>query len=72
MLKVSNLKNKKVLSPKKYFLSRSQYQNKKALFTDPVFSEGFDPNALGIWQTNEFFSCKKILPEKDLRKVLFK
>ena len=26
----------------KYFLSRCQYQNKKALFThDPIFSEGF-------------------------------
>ena len=24
-----------------YFLSHCQYQNKKALFTDPIFSEGF-------------------------------
>ena len=29
---------------KKYFLGRSQYQNKKALFTDPIFSEGFGPD----------------------------
>ena len=36
------LKNKKVLFLKKYFLGRNQYQNKKALFTDPIFSEGFD------------------------------
>ena len=35
------LKNKKVLFLKKIFLGRSQYQNKKALFTDPIFSEGF-------------------------------
>ena len=33
---------KKFYSPKKYFLSRCQYQNKKALFTDPIFSEGFE------------------------------
>ena len=26
---------------KKYFLGRSQYQNKKALFTDPIFSDSF-------------------------------
>ena len=26
---------------KKYFVSRCQYQNKKALFTDPIFTEGF-------------------------------
>ena len=26
---------------KKYFLGCSQYQNKEALFTDPIFSEGF-------------------------------
>jgi len=26
---------------KKYFLGRCQYQNKKALFTNPIFSEGF-------------------------------
>ena len=24
-----------------YFLSHCQYQNKKALYTDPIFSEGF-------------------------------
>ena len=29
--------------PKKYDLGRSQYQNKKALSTDPIFSEGFEP-----------------------------
>ena len=28
--------------PKKYFLSCCQHQTKKALFTDPIFSEGFD------------------------------
>ena len=32
---------KKVLAPQKYFLVRVQYQNKKALFTDPIFSKGF-------------------------------
>ena len=34
------MKNKKVLFQKKYFLGRCQYQNKKALFIDPIFSEG--------------------------------
>ena len=38
---LSILKNKKVLFLKKYFLSHCQYQNKKALFADPIFSEGF-------------------------------
>ena len=37
---LSTLKNKKVLFLKKYFLSRCQYQNKKALFTDSIFREG--------------------------------
>ena len=35
------LENKKVLFLKKYDLGGSQYQNKKALFTDPIFSDGF-------------------------------
>ena len=39
--KLSILKNKKVLFLKKYFSGRCQYQNKKTLFTDPIFSEGF-------------------------------
>ena len=38
---LSILKNKKVLFLQKYFLSRSQHQNKKALFTDPIFSDDF-------------------------------
>ena len=37
----SILKKKKVLYLKKIFLGCCQYQNKKALFTDPIFSEGF-------------------------------
>jgi hypothetical protein len=36
------LKNKKNLFLKKNLLGRCQYQNKKALFTDPILSEGFD------------------------------
>ena len=45
MLKVSAFYlEKQVLFLKKYFLSRCQYQNKKALFTDPIFSEGFGPD----------------------------
>ena len=45
MLKVSAFyleKQKRFILEKKYFLSRCQYQNKKALFTDPIFSEGFE------------------------------
>ena len=38
---LSILKNKKVLILKNFFLDHCQYQNKKALFTDPIFSEGF-------------------------------
>ena len=35
-------KTKKFYSERKYFLNRCQYQNKKGLFTDPIFSEGFE------------------------------
>ena len=35
-------KQKSFIPKKKYFLGRSQYQNKKALFTGPIFSDGFD------------------------------
>ena len=43
MLKISTfyLAKQKSFIPKKYGLGRSQYQNKKALFTDPIFSDGF-------------------------------
>ena len=43
MLKISAfyLAKQKSFIPKKYNLGRSQYQNKKALFTDPIFSDGF-------------------------------
>ena len=46
MLKVSTfyLEKQKSFIPKKYVLGRCQYQNKKALFTDPIFSEGFELN----------------------------
>ena len=49
MLKVSTfyLEKQKVLFINKYLLARSQYQNKKALFTDPIFSDGF---GLDIYQ----------------------
>ena len=32
---------------KKIFFKHCQYQNKKALFTDPIFSEGFGANLVG-------------------------
>jgi hypothetical protein len=35
------LKNKKSFIPKKKKFGRCQYQNKKALFTDSIFREGF-------------------------------
>ena len=43
MLKVSAfyIAKQKVFFLNKYFLNRCQYQNKRALFTDPFFSEGF-------------------------------
>ena len=46
MLKVSAfyLEKQKSFIPKKNFLGRCQYQNKKALFTGPIFSEGFGDN----------------------------
>ena len=41
MLKVLVFYLEKQIIPKNNFLGRCQYQNKKALFTDPIFSEGF-------------------------------
>ena len=43
ILKVSALylEKRKSFIPKKKKLSHCQYQNKKALFTDPIFSDGF-------------------------------
>ena len=43
MLKVSDfyLEKQKSFISKKIFLGRCSYQNKKALFTDPIFSDGF-------------------------------
>ena len=34
-------KEKKIIPKKINLLGHCQYQNKKALFTDPIFSEGF-------------------------------
>ena len=51
MLKVSAfyLEKQKSFIPKKYFLGCCQYQNKKAVFTDPIFSEGFECTYLKPW-----------------------
>ena len=49
MLKVSAFYLEKKNIPKKIFFS--QYQNKKALFTDPIFSEGFENDYSGIWSS---------------------
>ena len=38
---LSILEKQKSFIHKKKFLGHCQYQNKKALFTDPIFSEGF-------------------------------
>ena len=53
---LSTLKNKKVLFLKK-FLSRCQYQNKKTLFTDPIFSEGFG-SSLETVHRSGFLTCR--------------
>ena len=52
MLKVSAfyLEKQKSFIPRKYFSSRCQYQNKKALFTDPIFSWGFAEDKQDIQQ----------------------
>ena len=52
ILKVSAfyLEKQKVLFLKKIFLSRCQYQNKKALLTDPIFSIGFDLRYAFLWR----------------------
>jgi hypothetical protein len=57
MLKVSAFyfEKEKSFIPKKVFLSRCQYQNKKALFTDPIFSEGFDQFFINLVVKEENF-----------------
>jgi hypothetical protein len=35
-------RTKNFITKKKYDLGRCQYQNKKALFTEPIFNDGFD------------------------------
>ena len=47
MMKISAfclVKQKTFIPKKKYDLGHSQYQNKKALFTDSIFSVGFASN----------------------------
>ena len=56
MLKVSVFYfEKKGYIPKKN-LSRCQYQNKKALFTDPIFSEDFD--IIPLWMPYDMGKIK--------------
>ena len=43
---IVNIKTKKFYFKKKYFLSHRHYQNKKALFNHPIFSEGFERSIL--------------------------
>ena len=47
MLKVDSafyLEKQNSFITKKYFLSHCQYQNKEAVFTDPILSDGFGQN----------------------------
>ena len=54
LLKVSAfyLEKQKSFIPKNKFLGRCQYQNKKALFTDPIFSRGFAPDVCHFTSVN--------------------
>ena len=45
------------------FLSHCQYQNKKALFTDPIFSEGFGPVSNSLRTFDADRSCDKLIEE---------
>ena len=68
MIKVSAFyleEQKRFIPKKKYFLSHCQYQNKKALFTDPIFSEGFGP------RLEESFSLGSELRIKSLTKTFY-
>jgi hypothetical protein len=58
MLKVSALylEKQKSFIPKKKKISLCQYQNKKALFTDPIFSEGFVSNLKSNLELNLVYS----------------
>ena len=44
-------KQKKKYMPKKIFFRLFQYRNKKALFTDPIFSEGFGSSYISLEST---------------------
>ena len=58
-LKIRYLKDKKVLFIKKYFLGHCQYQNKKALFTDPIFSEGFEVSIISKLNFGHDFNFRR-------------
>ena len=70
MLKVSGfyLEKQKVLFLKKYDLGHCQYQNKKALFTDPIFSDGFGFKIREFmwWASHRTSKQKKIVVNKSL------
>ena len=54
---LSILKNKNVLFLKKK-LSHCQFQNKKALFDHPIFSEGFGLEQISIFSKSQF--CRRL------------
>ena len=55
------IKQKSFIPKKKYDLGRSQYQNKKALFTDPIFSDGFAHTYHQRLARSLYFSCHSTL-----------
>ena len=64
MLKVAFcLEKQKSFIPKKIFLGYCQYQNKKALFTDPIFSEGFGLQQQQQLRGRQGEGKKDILPD---------
>ena len=67
MLKISvfYLTNKKAFFLKKYDLGCSQYQNKTALFTDPIFSDGFVLNIIAL--SSVCLSCSIAVLTENIR-----
>ena len=65
ILKVSAfyLEKQKSFFAKKNVLSHCQYQNKKALFTDPIFSEDFRQNSAD-WDAAKASYFKLTIREK--------
>ena len=58
------LDKQKSFIPKEKKISRCQYQNKKAMFTDPIFSDGFAFQLMQGCTQSSTYLIREILGQK--------